>query len=293
MRYINNSNIRIKRWQIIADQHRKCLFGFTLSAERKAYIDNTPADRKWNIVKPNLERLGHMKCWYTEAREAVSPLYIEHFRPKKQINLIQNIDPYPECRTSQDTEGYWWLSYELSNFRIAANYPNKKKGTYFPLENGSRIASTIHSNIKCERPMLLDPCVKEDIKLLSYRGPIPEPTDSNPANLDNNRARISITIYDLSNNRLKIDRSILFGKCKKQFERADYNWNEMNNNRGSNPDAFTIAAENFAEICVDLIEYLNPKSVYTRMIFCYYDSQTNPWVNEYILDQARLLKYIN
>ena len=70
----------------------------------------------------------HNKCWYTEAQDAVSSFHVDHFRPKtRALDLEGNA-----C------EGYWWLAFEWTNYRISGQLINVKKKDLFPIVEGPR-----------------------------------------------------------------------------------------------------------------------------------------------------------
>src|SRR5690606_21124969 len=98
-------------------------------------------NRVWSMLRPGLERLSNHKCWFTEATSSIADFHVEHFRPKKKVELIKNKYPYAERRTAACTKGYWWLAYEIENLRLAGSKPNQKKRNYFPLETNSILAT--------------------------------------------------------------------------------------------------------------------------------------------------------
>ena len=75
--------------------------------------------------------LSHDKCWYTEAKHCADYPEIEHFRPKKRA--------WDEYGTEVH-QGYYWLAFNLANYRLCKPMPNRKKGTYFPLTDERRRA---------------------------------------------------------------------------------------------------------------------------------------------------------
>ena len=97
-----------------------------LNAAGKIKERNELVDKRsdhWGKLKPWLLALSGGKCWFTEARDIASHLDVEHFRPKKATRNIKG----PE------RDGYWWLAFDYTNFRIAGTVPNRKKGAWFPL----------------------------------------------------------------------------------------------------------------------------------------------------------------
>lgn len=126
-------------------------------AVRQGYIrKNGP--RKWSPIKNWLtDRLGK-KCWYTEAELVGAPLAIDHFRPV--------------C-------DYWWLAFDASNYRVACAFANSPahnklhgcaggKGDEFPLL-GRGLRATGRSKLRCEKPVILDPCDKADCDLVAFQ----------------------------------------------------------------------------------------------------------------------------
>jgi hypothetical protein len=126
-------------------------------AERQAYIRRN-GPRKWSPVKNWLiEQLGK-KCWYTEVELVGAPLSIDHFRP---------------------TCDYWWLAFEARNYRVACTFANSPqhnplhgcaggKGDAFPLL-GTGLRAKGRNKLRCEKPVILDPCNKADCDLVAFQ----------------------------------------------------------------------------------------------------------------------------
>ncbi|RZK15221.1 MAG: hypothetical protein EOO43_15360 [Flavobacterium sp.] len=292
MRYININGYRPTGWQKKADQQLKRLRLCADSLQRSIYLD-TAANKIWNEHKRYFERLSHNKCWFSEARASVSDYAIEHFRPKKRIDLIKSKDGYSECRTATDTNGYWWLSYELENLRLAAYKPNQLKGTYFPLETGSSIARELDNSWRKEKFMLLDPCVKSDTKLITYDGQKPIEADTNPLSVEHIRARISINLYGLERiQRLKTARAIVLQHSKNYYNEALGNWTAMNINRGINHEAYQLAKTGFANNCGYIISMLRPDKEFTSMVLAFLKGMNKQWIRDYIIENAESKRYV-
>jgi hypothetical protein len=144
----------------------------------------------WGEIKQWLLDQSHNKCWYTEARNDSSYFEVEHFRPKKW-NAKQG-DP--------DFEGYWWLAFEWTNYRVCGNAPNRKKGAFFPLRPESpRASSEIRHLVEDELFVLLDPVEIADSQLISFDDDgvcIPMPGCDG---WEKKRADVSIERYGLNN----------------------------------------------------------------------------------------------
>ena len=140
----------------------------------------------WGELKQWLLDLSHNKCWYTEARNDSSHFEVEHFRPKKWMD--------------NTFEGYWWLAFEWTNYRVCGNAPNRRKGAFFPLHPDSRRASSDRRHwVDDELFCLLDPTDADDPLLLSFN----ENGDATPmpgkVGWEEERANASIERYGLNN----------------------------------------------------------------------------------------------
>lgn len=154
--------------------------------KRNKYIDSKSGH--WGELKPWLLALSHGKCWFTEGREICSHIDVEHFRPKKECISLDGIEK----------DGYWWLAFEYSNFRVAGNVPNRKKGGWFPLHSGSNCSSFAARCEESETPYLLDPIHKSDTRLLAFNeegNAIPAPSCD-----DWEKERVNVSIERLKLN---------------------------------------------------------------------------------------------
>ena len=52
------------------------------AAARRAFIDRHSS--VWGEIKNQLLEMSGLKCWYSEAPDAVSDWHVDHFRPKKR-----------------------------------------------------------------------------------------------------------------------------------------------------------------------------------------------------------------
>lgn len=83
---------------------------------------------------------------------------MEHFRPKKESKEIDG--------TVRD--GYWWLAFDYTNFRLCGNVGNRKKGGLFPLNDQSCLSSFDNPREESEEPCLLDPTNSYDVELIAF-----------------------------------------------------------------------------------------------------------------------------
>lgn len=124
--------------------------------ERNALIDANSAH--WGALKQWLLALSGGKCWFSEVRELYSHYDVEHFRPKKEART----------RDGAERDGYWWLAFDYMNFRVCGNVGNRKKGGWFPLQQGSLCSAFAERCEESEVPYLLDPIDDDDVSLIAF-----------------------------------------------------------------------------------------------------------------------------
>jgi len=125
-------------------------------AARNQYIDDHSSH--WGKLKLWLKVLSKGKCWFTEVRELYSHYDVEHFRPKKEA---KNID-------KSVRDGYWWLAFDYTNFRLCGNVGNRKKGSWFPLQDGSICSTFARQREESEDAYFLDPTDEDDVNLIAF-----------------------------------------------------------------------------------------------------------------------------
>ncbi|HEX8209294.1 MAG TPA: hypothetical protein VF584_03825 [Longimicrobium sp.] len=135
------------------------------ATERPAFIRKK--SHIWRAFARHLSRMSYGKCWYSESLEPQSFFDVDHFRPKLEAR-----------RSEELTEiGYQWLAFSWENFRYAAGRSNRiskdedtgdlrGKGNWFPLLDRSPKACWTDRCESSELPVLLDPVVEADVRLL-------------------------------------------------------------------------------------------------------------------------------
>ena len=191
------------------------------TAERKLFIKGRTV---WNRLQELMFNLSHSKCWYSEAPPGAGDYEIDHFRPKNRSKQFDG--------SVLRTDGYWWLAYEWTNYRLSGGLVNKRrkdrlgtnedvkgKGDYFPLDiqNGSQVAE-FGQNLNIELPILLDPSVLYDTSLLTFdkNGEIIIPADI--SDVDNFRAEKSIFFYHLDLEQLDLYRAQVWKVCEDELK---------------------------------------------------------------------------
>lgn len=133
--------------------------------ERAAFIKKK--SHIWRKFARYLRKMSYGKCWYSESDDPQSFFDVDHFRPKLEAQ-----------RSKDETDGgYEWLAFSWDNFRLSAQRSNRLsrneetdvtegKGSWFPLLEGSPRACWDDRCEDDELPLLLDPVVQSDVRLI-------------------------------------------------------------------------------------------------------------------------------
>lgn len=118
MKYINiTDKIPPKRWLDKATAKTTEMMRLQTATARADFIDANKAI--WAELKNWLLELSNDKCWYSEVKIIMSDYHVDHFRPKKIAKGIQDVVHH--------ADGYWWLSFDWTNYRVASTYCNCKR----------------------------------------------------------------------------------------------------------------------------------------------------------------------
>lgn len=151
----------VEVWKIEAARITKQIVDAKTVAEKHILIEKYKNHwRDASLVK-FFSQLSYDKCWYTETKFGGDYQEIEHFRPKKGT---KNEDG----ALHQTHSGYYWLAFDLDNYRLCKRRPNAKKGTYFPIIDEHNRASSADRDWRDELPLILDPVDEEDHLFLSF-----------------------------------------------------------------------------------------------------------------------------
>lgn len=181
--------------------------------------------RLWEnpALKKDFKAYFYDKCWYTEVLFVGFDVDIDHFRPKgavKQYKQYHYNIPLENC-------GYDWLINDVKNYRACCIYANRPRGNggkrdWFPLESNSPILT--RNGNETEKPLLLDPCVREDVNLISFMGNDIGCTSPNTS--DKERVKVSSELYNLLDTDIKRNRIKVWNEVEKilaEFESDDIN----------------------------------------------------------------------
>lgn len=195
------------KWNTKADELTKKLTDAVTPAERNKIIDK---NYHWRACKEDLKKLSYGKCWYSEAREVYSHYHVDHFRPKKKATDDDDIDQ----------GGYWWLSYDWTNYRLCGGIGNQKKGDRFRVRHHK--ANSQDDPLEDEVFYFLDPTDADDVKLLNFdeEG---KAIPANPAEQEWEHIRASETIqwFDLNYGDLKDERKRVWIRTSDRIKRVE------------------------------------------------------------------------
>jgi hypothetical protein len=190
------------------------------AARKKAISEGLKKPARMSVWQDlNVCAAGIMKekCWYSESKNPTADKNVDHFRPKNRVD------------GDSLHEGYWWLAFDWKNYRYVSQWCNQRrvdkqnatkggKGDQFPLTPGKFRARLETDNQYLEEPLLIDPTVPDEWKLLSFRQdghPIP----SHPkGTLEYDRALLSIDVYHLHCFELVNERKTLAAQIKRIVE---------------------------------------------------------------------------
>jgi len=196
--------------------------------ERKDFIDEN-RDATWGAdeLRSALSALVGHKCWYTEVGLEGADPHVDHFRPKGAVREVdENLN-----NTKISRPGYWWLAFELENYRLTCQHANVRrvdkdtdggKWDYFPVEGNRAVENTPTPQIT-ERKLILDPASNTDVQLLWFDedGSPSCSAKRSPNDHDRRRVEATIWIYHLKKAEIKTSRSKAMHDIKKDVMNAN------------------------------------------------------------------------
>lgn len=200
----------VEMWRIRSLEITKDILDAATLEERHALIDRYKNHWRNDELVKFLSGISFEKCWYTETKFGGDYQEVEHFRPKKHT---RNEDGTAHI----DHGGYYWLAFELSNYRLCKSRPNRKKGTFFPITNERFRANDETQSWQDEIPFFLDPLRSSDVLLLSFDDnglPVPEDRISED---DIKRVNFTIQKYYLDERVLNTRRQQTWNTARELF----------------------------------------------------------------------------
>ncbi|MGI9281460.1 MAG: hypothetical protein ACR2PX_17765 [Endozoicomonas sp.] len=258
MRYIPLGEVDksvLEDWQKKSDELLNDLKDEADPQKRKVIIHRNKDHWRDPILLSFLKALSGRKCWYTEARFTAEYPHLEHFRPK---SCARN-EHWEKCH-----EGYWWLAFDIENYRLSKPMPNTRKGTYFPLRERVMAVCTPGISISREYPLLLDPANEDDAALIGFNSHgEPEPCREPAIDLDEwDRERIAFSIkrYGLDDQELCDERKALWVSITSMFD--EYAENALK----AKQERCIESAGKAKQIKKELSKYLDPEQPFTSLI---------------------------
>jgi uncharacterized protein (TIGR02646 family) len=271
--YIDISQLNIpEKWAEEARQLTEQLRSIP-EDQRSAFINQN--SRIWQRLKPELERLSHDKCWYCETKNIRADFHVDHHRPKNKVTNENNVD---------ESEGYWWLAFDYTNFRLACSYCNclhtgtdgvtRGKSDRFPLLSSSCRVSSPDSNIDDEMPLLLDPTNPADPSMLWF---IDDgrafPKFSEDDGVLYRRAVITIDVLNLNDVKIIEERKKLWNHCMRLIERGNKAFEQYKNGSPTGKKEFEM-------IIQEMNELTQPPSEFSATALACFRGSSSKWVRE-------------
>jgi len=192
----------IQTWKIEAQRITDLILaGVDLEAKHKLIKQFSDHWRDEALIKW-LSDLSNDKCWYTETKFGGDYQELEHFRPKGKT---KNRDGKPHATHP----GYYWLAFELDNYRLSKNRANRKKSSLFPIIDERNRAECSDHDCHDELPLFLDPIDEEDCMLLTFND------DGTPVAMQGIEKQDEVRV-DFTIEKLHLDERIL-NKCRAEI----------------------------------------------------------------------------
>lgn len=151
----------IEEWRKRSEELTNLVLAAENTFERHRLIDVNKSHWRSPVLVNWLSDLSYEKCWYTETKFGGDYQEVEHFRPKKST---KNVKGTPVI----NHPGYYWLAFDLANYRLCKSRPNRKKSTFFPVVDERFRSTSRDEDWRDETPIFLDPLDEEDCLLLSF-----------------------------------------------------------------------------------------------------------------------------
>lgn len=258
MRYIplqESEKTILDDWFIKTNEILEELIAEPDAQKRKVIIHRNKKHWREKNLLDFLKALSNGKCWYTEAKFSAEYPHLEHFRPKCYARN--------ECG-ERCHDGYWWLAFEIENYRLSKPMPNTRKGTYFPLRE--RVMAVCEPGIAVTResPMFLDPSNEDDAELLSFNSlGKPEPCREPAIDLndwDKLRIEFSIRRYGLDDSELCDQRKALWLSISSMFDEF------ASSGLKAKEERCVESAGKAKQIRKELGKFLNPNQEFSALI---------------------------
>ena len=170
------------------------------------------AQNLWSQIKPVFVAHQRRKCAYCERRlgEAGIEWDVEHFRPKRRVDVWIAPAGFPWPSGGPDDRGYYLLAFDPRNYLVSCKPCNgNHKRNYFPVAGARALTTTDPRTLRAESAYLLHPLDPDEADpelLIDFDGVLALPRDGTSTD-ERDRARTSIEVLKLNRPDLDFARS--------------------------------------------------------------------------------------
>lgn len=235
----------------------------------------------WKAVKYELSKLFNYKCWYTESPQQGTDVDVDHFRPKKRVAELKD--------EAKQHPGYWWLAFNLENYRYSCIVANRKrrdvetgktggKADCFPVLNETKRAWTPDCDCDEEQPILLDPCKPADVALITFKddGEAMPRYSIEKKPMAHKRADTSINYYNINHSDFRRARIELRDKMIQLIRDASKYYNKLE-------EGDAIVHRAYGQTINDLMSMRDKKSPYSSFCVAFLDNKKHQEALEDVL----------
>lgn len=220
------------------------------------------------------------KCWYSEVDLTGADPNVDHFRPKgRVIEVDEELQ-----KAGQVADGYWWLAFELLNFRLSAQHSNQRrvdeeteggKADFFPVAGERAQPGTPYQQI-FENVLPLDPCSASDVSLLWFDpdgNPVYSPMQKTPNKADELRIKATIWLYHLDKHDTATSRRKAVGEVRRKLQQADNYYSLWHADAPcmKSRASFDKEVAEISEMLADTSEFAGAKRCAVRLAMSEYD----------------------
>lgn len=226
---------------------------------------------RWVALREAFDEYSYGKCWYTESKSPGSDDDIDHFRPKGRL--------------AEDAkhEGYYWLAFDWTNFRLSSHRANRPrlnpetgdlggKADHFPLIDPAARAYVESDDIMKEDPALLDPTSIVDVSMITFdaSGDVALAPDFRGNQAAEVKLKTSILYLHLNWPKFREERLVLYHQVERLVDRGSKCAPSGQMQVSGVPDAFK-------HVLRDLRGLTDPRNSYSRAARAYVELFSHEW----------------
>jgi hypothetical protein len=209
----------------------------------------------WAELRPELKKIMHGKCWYTEALQIGTDSDVDHFRPKNSVKGCY------KPGTKEPHPGYWWKAFDPTNYRFSCIVANRLrrdvetgfvggKADEFPIWDETYRAWTENDDCNDEQPLLIDPCKSSEVALIMFGedGEAKERIKESEKPRLYKKAHCSIVLYHINHTDFVKARIELRDRIKKLIEDAHRYYKRLDAGDANNDNAYDRTIEQLRDV---------------------------------------------